>query len=372
MSKSLQSQLLEVECESEALSLIRQDAQKENRFSWLLSRAKSLRTLIEIGSEQETNGADAEYREQFKNYILSGRLPELRTYQGLNSFDLSLGGVLCAAEYQRELFQDAGVIEPLLDENIVRFIRTKTGNALTLPTVDMTELTSSIVAQNTDTPPVANPTASKATFGAFSYKVTPVAVSAELQEDAFQPIDKLLQQCFSTAIANGAGADLISGSGSGAPQGVLTAATDSTITTASPTAITADEIESVYFALPRIHRVNPKTAWVMSDAVYQMVRKAVDGNQRPLLTIVNDQEQLLSRRVLVSPSMDPKKFVLANLSQYVVRVATDSVRIRVAREAYGYAETNTQLLSCTFRLDAKMIKPASSVAVAVFGTIAAS
>ena len=58
-------------------------------------------------------------------------------------------------------------------------------------------------------------------------------------------------------MANGVGADLISGSGTSAPQGVLTATTDSGMTTASADLISEDEILDVHFALPRIHRVNP-------------------------------------------------------------------------------------------------------------------
>jgi HK97 family phage major capsid protein len=80
----------------------------------------------------------------------------------------------------------------------------------------------------------------------------------------------------------------------------------------------------------------------------------------------------MGRKVLVSPSMSTgasAKFVFANLSQYVVRVATDSVRIRVAKQLPGYAENGVSLFHSFMRVDAKLISPANSVKPAVFATL---
>jgi len=83
------------------------------------------------------------------------------------------------AEFQEELFRGVGLIEPLFDENNVRFIRTKTGRQLTAPGIDLSAMTASIINQNTDTPPSINPVFSSKTFGAYTYKTSPVAVSFE-------------------------------------------------------------------------------------------------------------------------------------------------------------------------------------------------
>lgn len=368
MSKSLSTQLLDCTREAQALSVIRQSAEQEKRFSFLLSHAKSLRTLIEAGHE-DSSSEEREYRKQFDRYILSGTRPELRTYSGMESVDTSAGGALCPAEYQKELFQDAGTVEPMLDESIVRFIRTDKGNALTLPTIDLTQMTSQIIAQTEDLAPVANPTASKVTFGAYSYRVNPVAVSTELEQDSYSPVSDLLQQAFSVAIANGVGAHLVTGTGSGQPQGVVTGATDSGVTTDSGV-IAEGDLLNIYFSMPRVHRANKKTVWIFSDAQYKLVRTIVDSTGRPLLNIVNDKELLFGKPVLISPALSSQsKFCLANLSMYCVRIATDSVRIRRSTQATGWAEQGTSLLTCTFRADGKLVQPASSVSVAVFGTV---
>jgi len=328
-------------------------------------RQAAERKLYAMKSAEERKAHDTR---ELLDYLKNGRA-ELRTYAGMDSLTSNAGGFLCPPSFQDELFKGIATQEPLFDENNVRFIRTNTGSKLNVPGIDLSQMSAQIIGQNTDLAPNANPVASTNIFGAYTYRVTPVGVTFELEQDSFEPLSEILKEAFSVGFANGIGADLVSGNGTSAPQGILTAATDSTITTASPTAITAAELTSIYFALPRIHRVNPKTAWVMSDAVYQLVRKAADNNGRPLLNIADDGEKLFGKKVLVSPSMNAKKIVLANLSQYVVRVATQSVRVKRVVDAPGYVDVGMALLSSWMRVDAKLIAPASSVSPAIFGTI---
>jgi HK97 family phage major capsid protein len=351
--------------EADLLTKKTQTPQTRARLQFLLAAIKTCKEFSEVRNADEKSAqADVE---ELRSYIKSG---ERRTYSALDTS--GIGGHLLPATFQDELFQGIGLIEPLFDENNVRFIRTTTGRPLTAPGIALDQMTASIIAQNTDNPPSSNPVFSSSVFGAYTYKTSPVAVSFELQQDAFEDVSKIISDAYGVGFAQGIGADLISGNGTTAPQGILTAATDSTIVTASNTAITADEIESIYFKLPRIHRMNPKTAWVVSDGVYQLLRKAKDTAGRPLLNVANDTETLMGKKVLVSPSMSSgasAKFVLSNLSQYVVRVCTDSVRVQVANQVPGYAEQGTSLLYSFMRVDAKLIAPAASVSPAVFATL---
>jgi len=185
-------------------------------------------------------------------------------------------------------------------------------------------------------------------------------------------VSSIITEAYEVGFSQGIGADLISGNGTTAPQGLLTAATDSTIVTASNTAILSDEIESIYFKLPKIHRKQPQDRLGYVRWCLPLIRKAKDTANRPLLNVANDTETLMGKKVLVSPSMSSgpsAKFVFANLSQYVVRVATDSVRVQVANQVPGYAEQGTSLLYSFMRIDAKLIAPAASVSPAVFATL---
>jgi HK97 family phage major capsid protein len=390
LSVSAQIELRDVVAEMETLSALPSlTGQQKTRFGFLLSRASVLKSgaisdevrqadaaklAKEFGFSMERpteeQRAKTEEIEEFRQFIQRGTIPERRTYAPLDSLDGALGGYLCPVSFQSELFKGINTIEPLFDETNVRFIRTTTGRSLVGPGIDLSSMSASIIAQNTQIAPLTNPTISKTTWGAFTYKTSPIAVTLEIEQDAFESMaNEVIRDAFSVGFATGIGADLISGNGTTAPQGIVTAATDSTITTASSSAITADEILSVYFALPRIHRANPKTAWIFSDEQYQIVRKAVDGNQRPLLNMADDGEKLLGKKVLVSPALaSGSKFALANLSQYCVRVATESVRVQRAAELPSYVERGVALLTASMRVDAKLVQPASTVSPAVFGT----
>jgi HK97 family phage major capsid protein len=354
--------------EADSLTKQTQTPKTRARLQFLLA---AIKTCKEFSAVEDRAAGSYEQRmaevEELRNYIAGG---EKRTYSPLDTN--GIGGHLLPATFQDELFQGIGLIEPLFDENNVRFIRTKTGRALTAPGIDLSAMTATIIAQNTDNPPSVNPVFSSSVFGAYTYKTSPVAVSFELSQDSFEDVSSIITEAYGVGFSQGIGADLISGNGTTAPQGLLTAATDSTIVTASNTAITSDEIESIYFKLPKVHRNNPKCAWVVADGVYQLLRKAKDTAGRPLLSVHHDDELLMGKKVLVSPSMSTgasAKFALANLSQYVVRVATDSVRVQVANQLPGYAEQGTSLLYAFMRVDAKLIAPASSVSPAVFATL---
>jgi HK97 family phage major capsid protein len=357
--------------EADSLTKQTQTPQTRARLQFLLA---AIKTCKEFSGVEDRSAGSYEQRnaevEELRNYIANGG-SEKRTYSPLDTN--GIGGHLLPATFQNELFQGIGLIEPLFSQDNCRFIRTTTGRQLTVPGIALDQMTASIIAQNTDNPPSVNPVFSSETFGAYTFKTSPVAVSFELSQDAFEDVSSIIAEAYQVGFANGIGASLISGNGTSAPEGLLTAATDSTIVTASNTAITSDEIESVYFALPKVHRNNPKCAWVMSDGVYQLIRKAKDTvSGRPLLSVHHDDELLMGKKVLVSPSMGTgasAKFVFANLSQYVVRVATDSVRVQVANQLPGYAEQGTSLLYAFMRVDAKLIAPASSVSPAVFATL---
>jgi HK97 family phage major capsid protein len=163
----------------------------------------------------------------------------------MDSVTSNLGGYLVPAGYQKKLFKGIATQEPLFDENNVRFIRTATGASITVPGIDLSQMSAQIVGQGTDLAPSTNPVASANVFGAYLYRATPVGVSFELEQDSFESLTDIMREAFAVGFASGIGADLISGSGSGAPQGILTAATDSGITTASASAITSDELTSI-------------------------------------------------------------------------------------------------------------------------------
>jgi HK97 family phage major capsid protein len=306
--------------------------------------------------------------QSFREYCATG---EFRTYSAMNTVTGANGGYLLPVEFERILLQGMAQYDDLMNPENVRVIPTENGHTLSLPSIDLSTITSAIVSQNTQQAPVANPTAATNSFGGFSYKTNPCAVTLELEQDSFESTMQILMAAFGVGLARGIGADLVNGSGSGAPMGLLTAAANSGITTAAAGAISSTDIESIYFSVNRAYRNSPKCAWVMSDAVYQLIRVQKDTNGRPLLNLVEDKELLFGKRVLIAPSMPSaagsKGIAFGDLSQFAVRVV-GSPEVKRASETPGYVEKGIALYTGWLRVDSGIIAP-GSVSPIVYATL---
>jgi HK97 family phage major capsid protein len=306
--------------------------------------------------------------ESFRVYMSRG---EFRTYSAMNTVTGTNGGYLLPVEFERILLQGMAQYDDLMNPDNVRVIPTENGHTLSLPSIDLSTITSTIVSQNTQQAPVANPTAASNNFGGFSYRTNPCAVTMELEMDSFESTMQILMAAFGVGLARGIGADLVNGSGSGAPMGLLTAATDSGITTAAAGGISSTDIESIYFSVNRAYRNSPKCAWVLSDAVYQMIRVAKDTNGRPLLNMVEDKELLFGKRVLIAPSMPSaagsKGIAFGDLSMFAVRIVGQP-EVKRASEIPGYVEKGIALYTGWLRVDSGIIAP-GSVAPVVYATL---
>jgi HK97 family phage major capsid protein len=217
---------------------------------------------VEVPSDEQR--AKNEELECFKRYMQYGT--NLRTYTPMS--DAVQGAYVVPQAFYNSLLTGIAQYTELLDEDNVNLIEAENGRKLTIPSIDLSTITSSQVLENVDAPPVANPTVGSSVLNAYTYRTNPIAASFELETDSFEAISDILTQAFAIGLARGAGSDLVNGSGTGAPQGILTAAADSGITAASTSVFTISELESIYFSVNRAFRVNPKCAWIFSDSIY--------------------------------------------------------------------------------------------------------
>ena len=278
------------------------------------------------------------------------------------------GGYLVPNEFHDALIIGMANVDPLLDENVVTLVKSPSATLrpFSVPGWDLSSFASTKVGESSQQSPQTVPTAVNKIFGGYTYRAQLVA-SFELEQDDFQPVIDQFAKAFSIGHARGIGVDLVAGNGTSAPQGVLTGATDSTITTAAGGVISSDDIENIFFSLDRVYRQSPKCAWVMNDSTYRMVRKAKDSNNRPLISVVDGNEILMGKRLLVSPSMPAynpsigscKGIVFGDLSYYVVRVSAPVMRRTVETPAADVTKGEAMYVSL-LRADAKVVDPASN------------
>jgi HK97 family phage major capsid protein len=285
------------------------------------------------------------------------------------------GGYLVPNEFANEVMLGMAQFDPLLDDNVVTLNRSKTFalRPWQYPGWDMTTYAATKVnesaLQNAGTPPAT----SQAQLKSWTYRAT-LDATMEFEEDDFAPFMGQLSAAYGIAFARGIGADLITGNGSTAPQGVLTGAANSGYTTANSGKLVLTDFTKIYFSVNRIHRVAKKCGWIMSDQTYQMVREATDNNGRPLINIRKDKEEILGKPLYVSPSLEDSSslgvnyIVFGDLSHYVVRLSGLSlVRVLQSQNAIEFGKA---LYTGRMRADAKVFDPSNgSVPPIVYATV---
>lgn len=332
----------------------------ETRINVLLAKIAALK--------QAAMAPDDYVKRWFNAFMKGGAVPEspeqraamLAGSQTITYTQGAAGGFLVPTEFNDALVYGLAQVDPLFDKNAVTFIKSK-GFALRpfkAPAWDLSTIIATKVTEANQQADGAVQAVATQQLNSFTYRTT-LAASFEFEEDDFEPTMEQMINAFEWSFARGIGADLINGNGTTAPQGIVTGAVNSGYTTATTGKISLTDILSIYFALNRIYRVQPKCAWVMNDTVYQFVRAAVDGSQRPLLNVNKDKETLLGKPVLISPTMgstpNSKGIIFGDLSRYFVRVSDVSVTRNL--EAPGYIEKGIGLYTARLRCDAKILDP---------------
>lgn len=133
-----------------------------------------------------------------------------------------------------------------------------------------------------------------------------IRVTEELLYDSKFNLETFIINAFSKALANAEENAFINGTGSGQPLGILaaTGGADVGVTTASSTAITADEIINLIYSLKRPYRKN--AAFIMNDQTVAAIRKLKDGDGKYLwqpALVLGEPDKLLGYPVYTSEFM---------------------------------------------------------------------
>ncbi len=349
----------------------------ESRLSYLFAKVKA----IQAG---HTEDRSAECRQWFGDLFKGREVRDITPMEAGAQTPTytagSVGGFIVPQEFHNEVVVGAAQFDPLLNDSVVTLIQSGNAslNPYVVPSWDLSQFEAEQVDEGDQQVGQVPPTASSKILNGYKFKAS-LPVSVELEDDAFAPMQSLLGTAYAIAFGRGIGKKLINGNGTTTCQGVLTGAADSGITSASGTVLVLSDFENVYFSVNRFHRAAPKCAWLMNDAVYQMTRKAIDGNGRPLISVVKDEEVLMGKPIYVSPSLpayNPSLGTQANgsfcvfgdLSKLFVRVS--KLVIKRSWQLPGYVDRGLALYTGYMRADSKVIDPtAGSVPPIVFAKL---
>lgn len=298
-------------------------------------------------SDSEARGSDSgeeiSYRSAFHQYMraqgqLGAMSPEARSVLERGKQDVELraqttsataGGYTIPEEMMPELVRSMLAFGPMYDENIARVITTNGGNPMPFPTVDDT---ASTAGAHTEGATLTDDGGKDVTFGekqldAYAFDTEWLRVSKELADDSVFAMESLLGSLLGERLGRIANLQLTTGSGSSAPNGIVTASSLGVTATATA-AITYDEIIDFEHSVDPAYRSAPGVGFMFNDTTLREVRKLKDGQGNYLWQAGNVQggvpNTLNGRPYYINQSMASlgaaaRVMLFGDFKKYIVR-----------------------------------------------------
>lgn len=290
-------------------------AERMARLDSATKRAEAFAEDVHTGRRPEAEGRASgvdegermDYRTAFHAYIkAAGNLgsmdPEARAvlragYQAIpaeqraqTSGTDSAGGYTVPTELLNIIEVSMKAHGPMYNGSVITEIVTNGGGQLTMPTVDDTTVTA---GAHTEGATLTDDGGKDVTFvgkalDAFAFNTEWLRVSRELADDSIFAMENLIGELLGERLARIANAQLTTGSGSSAPNGIVTASALGK-TAAATSAITWDEVLDLEHSVDPAYRTAPKVAYMFNDATLKALRQLKDGDGNYLWQMGNVQ-----------------------------------------------------------------------------------
>lgn len=217
---------------------------------------------------------DPEERAVLKRGVAKFDGPETRA----QSTSSTAGGYTIPTELLPMIVRSMLAWGPMYDPGVATEISTSAGNSLKLPTVDDTAVAA---VGHTEATALTDDGSTDVTFGqksldAYAFDTKFVKWSWELDHDSIFSMETLLADLLGERLGRIANLRLTTGSGSSAPQGVVTGSTLG-VTAAAQSAIAFDETIDLIHAVDPAYRAGPKVAYMFNDGTLKALRKLKNG-----------------------------------------------------------------------------------------------
>jgi len=264
------------------------------------------------------------------------RSEERAALTGLQS-STTTGGYTVADETMRAL--EVALLAFGGMRSVATVIRTSTGGPLPIPTTNDTANKGEIIGENT-TSNELEMTFGQLVLDAWKYSSKYILASIEFLQDTSINANQFLGGALGTRIARITNDHFTTGSGS-QPQGIVTAATSSAITTAASATITVDNLIDVEHSIDPAYRTNSR--WMMHDTALKIMKKmkvlqySGDTVGSPLWLpglAVGAPDTILGYPYVINQSMatiaaGSKSVLFGQLDKYIIRDVKDVTVVRL-------------------------------------------
>ena len=251
-------------------------------------------------------GGDMDYRTAFHAYLRAeGQMGAMdsearsvlsRGYtnveQRAQTTAVAAGGYTVPTELMNILVKSMLAWGPMYSEDVATVLTTSGGGQITMPTVNDTAVTAAASGGQGVT--LTDDGGKDVTFGqkvleAFAYDTEWLRVSKELADDSIMAMEQVLGDLLGERLGRIANLQLTTGTGSSAPNGIVTASTLGKTATGTA-AITGDEIIDLVHSIDPAYRMGPKVQFMFNDSTLAAIRKLKDGDGNYLWQMGNVQQ----------------------------------------------------------------------------------
>lgn len=242
---------------------------------------------------------------------------------------------------------------------VASIMSTSGGEDLSMPTADDTGNIGAQIGENTAADLTSTPSTGAVKLGAYKFTSKGVRISQEMLEDSALDVAGFLAQALGERLGRIMNRKFTSGSGAATPRGIVTAATTG-VTTASATAIKADEvIDLIHSVDPAYRALSP--SFMLHDSVLAYLRKLKDGNGQYLWQpgmAAGVPDRLYNYPYVINNDMDAtvtsgkKTLLFGALGKYLVRMVGG---IRMYRLAEREREYDRDIFIAFVRADGNLL-----------------
>jgi HK97 family phage major capsid protein len=273
---------------------------------------------------------DAAPLSEADQYVLRQGRVDLPAEQRAQTTTAAAGGYSIPTELSNILVKSMLAWGPMYDPGITTELVTTGGGAIDMPTVNDTTVTAGASAGEAVT--LTDDGGKDVTFGqktlnSYAYDTEWLRVSKELADDSIFAMETLLGSLLGERLGRLANLQLTTGSGSSAPNGIVTASSLG-VTAAGTAAITFDEILDLEHSVDPAYRSGPQVRYMLNDATLLAVRKLKDGDGNYLWQMGNVQAGIPStingrpysiNQSMASLATGQKVMTFGDMSKYYVR-----------------------------------------------------
>jgi len=264
------------------------------------------------------------------------------------------GGYLIPQDFQLELDETVKMFGGV--RAACREIATATGNPLPWPNTNDTANVGELLAINTSIGSALDIVYGQTLFGAYKFSSKPILVPSELMQDSAFDIDGHVRGVMATRLGRVENTYLTTGTGSGQPNGIVTAAANSSVVLDLSDIATAANFANVVAKLIDLehsvdpgYRSQPGAGFMFHDAMLKLFKKTIDANGRPIfrggtevpgsVDTIDGYPFTINQQMANGSTAADKAVLFGAMQEYVVRLVRPVVMFRLEELYRGSDQT---------------------------------